>query len=127
MIFVGKSTLYPDVDPWFISTTGFGFPDTYERLPEKPCDAYAWSISIIFSELLWDFPTCWRKRTLMDCPYERMVKGRRTRRYGFPIIHLPHRPRPTLPRTGKTTEAPNPQGRKGRTRVENIMEENNRS
>jgi tRNA C32,U32 (ribose-2'-O)-methylase TrmJ len=26
-----------------------------ERLPEKPCDAYAWSISIIFSELLWDF------------------------------------------------------------------------
>jgi hypothetical protein len=41
MIFVGKSTLYPDVDPWFIS--------------EKPCDAYAWSIGIIFSELLWDF------------------------------------------------------------------------
>jgi hypothetical protein len=27
MIFVGKSTLYPDMDPWFISTTGFGFPD----------------------------------------------------------------------------------------------------
>jgi hypothetical protein len=26
-----------------------------ERLPKKPCDAYAWSISIIFSELLWDF------------------------------------------------------------------------
>jgi hypothetical protein len=26
-----------------------------ERLPEKPCDAYAWSISIISSELLWDF------------------------------------------------------------------------
>jgi hypothetical protein len=26
-----------------------------ERLPEKPCDAYAWSIGIIFSELLWDF------------------------------------------------------------------------
>jgi hypothetical protein len=26
-----------------------------ERLPEKPCDAYAWSISIIFNELLWDF------------------------------------------------------------------------
>ena len=29
MIFVGKSTRYPDVDPWFISTTGFCFPDTY--------------------------------------------------------------------------------------------------
>jgi hypothetical protein len=26
-----------------------------ERLPEKPCDAYAWSISMIFSELLWGF------------------------------------------------------------------------
>jgi hypothetical protein len=31
MIFVGKSTLYPDVDAWFISTTGFGFPDTYQK------------------------------------------------------------------------------------------------
>ena len=29
MIFVGKSTRYPDVDPWFISTTGFHFPYTY--------------------------------------------------------------------------------------------------
>ena len=28
MIFVGKSTRYPDVEPWFISTTGFRFPDT---------------------------------------------------------------------------------------------------
>ena len=26
MIFVGKSTRYPDVDPWFISTTGFSLP-----------------------------------------------------------------------------------------------------
>jgi hypothetical protein len=26
-----------------------------ERLPEKPYNAYAWSIGIIFSELLWDF------------------------------------------------------------------------
>ena len=31
MIFVGKSTRYPDVDPWFISTTGFRFPDTYRK------------------------------------------------------------------------------------------------
>jgi hypothetical protein len=29
MVFVEKSTRYPDVDPWFISTTGFRFPDTY--------------------------------------------------------------------------------------------------
>ena len=29
MIFVGKSTRYPDVEPWFISTMGFYFPDTY--------------------------------------------------------------------------------------------------
>jgi hypothetical protein len=26
-----------------------------KKLPEKPCDAYTWSISIIFLELLWDF------------------------------------------------------------------------
>ena len=29
MIFVGKSACYPDVDHWFISTTGFRFLDTY--------------------------------------------------------------------------------------------------
>ena len=31
MIFVGRSTRYPDVNPWFISTTGFRFPDTYRK------------------------------------------------------------------------------------------------
>ncbi|PVH36735.1 LOW QUALITY PROTEIN: hypothetical protein PAHAL_6G155700 [Panicum hallii] len=31
MVFVEKSTRYPDVDPWFISTTGFRFPDTYRK------------------------------------------------------------------------------------------------
>ena len=35
MIFVGKSTRYPDVDPWFISTTGFRFPDTYRKATRK--------------------------------------------------------------------------------------------
>ena len=35
MIFVGKSTLYPDVEPWFISTTGFCFPDTYRKAAHK--------------------------------------------------------------------------------------------
>ena len=35
MIFVGKSTRYPDVDPWFISTTGFRFPDTYRKAARK--------------------------------------------------------------------------------------------
>jgi hypothetical protein len=35
MIFMGKSTLYPDMDPWFISTTGFGFPDTYRKAARK--------------------------------------------------------------------------------------------
>ena len=29
MIFMGRSTRYPNVDPWFISTTGFCFLDTY--------------------------------------------------------------------------------------------------
>ena len=28
MIFVGKSTRYPEVEPCFISTTGFCIPDT---------------------------------------------------------------------------------------------------
>ena len=35
MIFVGKSTRYLDVDPWFISTTGFRFPDTYRKAARK--------------------------------------------------------------------------------------------
>jgi len=35
IIFVGKSTRYPDVDPWFISTTGFRFPDTYRKAARK--------------------------------------------------------------------------------------------
>ena len=35
MIFVGKSTRYPDVDPWFISTAGFRFPDTYRKAARK--------------------------------------------------------------------------------------------
>jgi hypothetical protein len=35
MIFVGKHTLYPDVDPWFMSTTGFAFPDTYRKAARK--------------------------------------------------------------------------------------------
>src|SRR4026209_678457 len=35
MIFVGKSTRYPDVDPWFISTIGSRFPDTYRKAARK--------------------------------------------------------------------------------------------
>ena len=35
IIFVGKSTRYPDVDPWFISATGFRFPDTYRKAARK--------------------------------------------------------------------------------------------
>ncbi|PUZ39169.1 hypothetical protein GQ55_9G263700 [Panicum hallii var. hallii] len=35
MVFVGKSTRYPDVDPWFISTSGFRFPDTYRKAAHK--------------------------------------------------------------------------------------------
>ena len=31
MIFVGKSTRYPEVEPCFISTTGFCIPDTYRK------------------------------------------------------------------------------------------------
>jgi hypothetical protein len=35
MIFVGKSTRYPDMDPWFISTTSFRFPDTAQKAARK--------------------------------------------------------------------------------------------
>ena len=35
MIFVEKSTRYPDVDPWFISTTIFRFPNTYRKVARK--------------------------------------------------------------------------------------------
>ena len=35
MIFVENSTRYPNVDPWFISTTGFCFPDTYRKAARK--------------------------------------------------------------------------------------------
>ena len=40
MMFVGKSTRYPDVDPWFISTTGFRFPDTYRKTARKALHVY---------------------------------------------------------------------------------------
>ena len=55
MIFVVKSTRYPDVNPWFISTTGFCFPDTCQKAARKPCDVCVWFTNIIFSGLLWDF------------------------------------------------------------------------
>ena len=35
MIFVGKSTRYPDMEPWFISTTSFCFSDTYRKAARK--------------------------------------------------------------------------------------------
>jgi hypothetical protein len=35
LIFVGRSTLYPDIEPWFISTTGFRFADTYPKAARK--------------------------------------------------------------------------------------------
>jgi hypothetical protein len=63
MIFVGRSTLYPDVEPWFFSTTEFRFPNSFvfltptQRLPGKPYDACEWSIGNILDRLQWDFPT----------------------------------------------------------------------
>ena len=45
MIFVGKSTRYPDVDPWFISTTGFRFPDTYRKATRKALRRLLWDFS----------------------------------------------------------------------------------
>ena len=56
MIFVGKSTRYPNVDPGSSPPLAFAYQIPTERPPEKPCDACVWSTSIIFSGLLWDFP-----------------------------------------------------------------------
>jgi hypothetical protein len=35
LIFVGRSTLYPDIEPWFVSATGFRFADTYPKDARK--------------------------------------------------------------------------------------------
>jgi hypothetical protein len=35
LIFVGRSKLYPDIELWFISTTGFRFADTYPKAARK--------------------------------------------------------------------------------------------
>jgi hypothetical protein len=35
LIFVDRSTLYPDIEPWFISTTGFCFANTYPKAAQK--------------------------------------------------------------------------------------------
>jgi hypothetical protein len=35
LIFVGRSTLYPDIKPWFISTARFRFADTYPKAAQK--------------------------------------------------------------------------------------------
>jgi hypothetical protein len=35
LIFVGRSTLYPDIEPWFVSATGFCFADAYPKAARK--------------------------------------------------------------------------------------------
>jgi hypothetical protein len=35
LLFVGRSTLYPDIEPRFMSTTGFRFQDTYPKAARK--------------------------------------------------------------------------------------------
>jgi hypothetical protein len=35
LIFVGRSTLYPGIEPWFVSATGFRFADTYPKAARK--------------------------------------------------------------------------------------------
>jgi hypothetical protein len=42
MVFVEKSTRYPDVDPWFISTSGFRFLDTYPLTIRKALRYLCW-------------------------------------------------------------------------------------
>ena len=94
MIFVARSTRYPDVDPWFISTTGFRFPDTYRKAARKALRR----LRVIYRHHLQQtpmglFPPTEGKRTHMDCPDERTWKRRRRpRRYSLSPIYLSHRP-----------------------------------
>jgi hypothetical protein len=55
LIFVGRSTLYPDIEPWFVSATGFRVADTYPKAARKPCDVYEWFIGSTSEGLQWDF------------------------------------------------------------------------
>jgi hypothetical protein len=55
LIFVGRSTVYPDIDYWFISTTGFRFPDAYPKAARRPYDAYERFIGNTSNRLQWDF------------------------------------------------------------------------
>jgi hypothetical protein len=68
MVFVERSTRYPDVDPWFISTSGFRFPTPTERPPVKPCDGCVCSTGTTFSGLLWDFSHPLREEDALGLP-----------------------------------------------------------
>ena len=54
MIFVERSTRYPNVDPWFISTTSFRFPDTYRKAARKALRRLRAIYKHPSSGLLWD-------------------------------------------------------------------------
>jgi hypothetical protein len=56
LIFMGRSTLYPDIEPWFVSATGFALPTPTQTLLGRPYDVYVWFIGSISEGLQWDFP-----------------------------------------------------------------------
>ena len=68
MIFVGKSTRYPDVDTSSSPPLAFASQTSIERPPEKPCDVYVWFTNIIFSGLLWDFSRLLEKEDAHGLP-----------------------------------------------------------
>jgi hypothetical protein len=47
LIFVGRSTLYPDIEPWFTPPLGFASLTPTRRLLGRPCDVYEWFIGSI--------------------------------------------------------------------------------
>jgi hypothetical protein len=55
LIFVGRSTLYPDIEPWFVSALDFASPTPTQRLLGRPCDVYEWFIGSTSEGLQWDF------------------------------------------------------------------------
>jgi hypothetical protein len=117
LIFVGRSTLYPDIEPWFISTIGFRFQDTYPNAARKALRRLrvVYRQHLIRTPMGFFPPSRGRGRSWID--RMRTRKGRRTlRRCSFPPVYLPQWPRPPLPGTSPAAEAPDRQGGKSRAK-----------
>jgi hypothetical protein len=105
LIFVGRSTLYPDIEPRFISAIGFRFADTYPKATRKALRR----LRVVYRQHLRRTPIGFfppsrgRGRSWIDREGTRM-RGRRPRGCSFPPVYLPQWPRPPLPGTSPAIE-----------------------